>query len=231
MMLPELPIECITITESIRLYRMDLAVLEDASLFQHCYEQMPASRRQKIGRMRFDKSKRESLGTGILLCHALTSCGFDADSSPLSENAYGKPLIQSVSDRFRFNLSHTDGCAVCAVCFSPEGEARDIGCDVESVTVLKTGIAERFFAREERGLLVSLTSENEKTDLFFRLWTLKESFIKATGLGFSLPFDRFAVLPQADGSIELRQDTVAGCWSFWDRRDGTRHYAVCTGER
>lgn len=225
-----LPIEKIMIAKSICLYRMDLAVFDDGVLFDTCYAAMPMQRKLKIDRMRFSAGKRQSLGAGVLLYAALCEHGLRPEDLTFAENTYGKTEIPSLKDLFRFNLSHTDGVAICAVHYSPDGHAREIGCDVETVYASKSGIAERFFAREEKDVLCGMSSEKEKTDLFFRLWTLKESFVKATGLGFSLPFDRFAVLIEPNGSVGIRQNVVEGTCSFWDRREGNCHYAVCMME-
>jgi 4'-phosphopantetheinyl transferase len=90
--------------------------------------------------------------------------------------------------RLRFNLSHTDGMAVCAVALDV-----DVGADVEfserpGQTV---ELAESFFAPDEVAALEALPAEHRR-ERFFELWTLKESYIKARGAGLSLPLDQFA---------------------------------------
>ena len=65
----------------------------------------------------------------------------------------------------------------------------EVGCDVEKVQKGKAALAERFFHTDECRMLKTQKSEAEKDDFFFRLWTLKESLIKATGSGFSMPMN------------------------------------------
>ena len=88
----------------------------------------------------------------------------------------------------RFNLSHTDGLAVCAVVLK-----HDIGVDVEhrQRRVVSENIARRFFSPSEVREFESLP-ERMQQDRFFQYWTLKESYIKARGMGLSIPLEKFS---------------------------------------
>src|SRR5215471_9803278 len=104
-------------------------------------------------------------------------------------NSYGRPEISGpIETGLRFNLSHARGMVVCAV-----GWNREIGVDVEDVE--RPGeyvhLAERFFAASEAAHVASLPA-NQQSDAFFDYWTLKESYIKARGMGLALPLGDFA---------------------------------------
>ena len=43
-----------------------------------------------------------------------------------------------------------------------------------------------------------MQNEEEITERMFRIWTMKESFLKATGKGISLPLGDFAVVMNKD---------------------------------
>jgi 4'-phosphopantetheinyl transferase len=106
-------------------------------------------------------------------------------------NAHGRPEIVSPKDAcaIRFNLSHTNGAIAIAVC-----RAHDVGVDIENHTREirdRRAIARRFFSASEVHALEMLP-DAEQQARFFQYWTLKESYIKARGLGLTLPLDAFS---------------------------------------
>jgi 4'-phosphopantetheinyl transferase len=116
------------------------------------------------------------------------------------KDAHGKPRIDPNIDSsaLSFSLSHTKGLAVVAV----TGGA-DIGVDVERTDRI-VGAARltcRFFSPEETIALQDLPPERLR-ERFFLYWTLKESYIKARGLGLSLPLDSFSF--RLEGEMPLR---------------------------
>ena len=70
---------------------------------------------------------------------------------------------------------------------------REVGIDVESVgrRVEMLALSRRFFAVSEHAGLEDLGGE-EQRERFFTLWTLKEAWLKARGLGLTIPLDDFA---------------------------------------
>lgn len=104
-----------------------------------------------------------------------------------SSNKYGKPFLPGCN--FQFNLSHSGTFALLAV--SP---VHKVGIDVEQVRpdVEMDNLGRRFFSQSENSELMSILPEVRMT-AFYRCWTLKEAYIKAHGLGLSLPLDSFDV--------------------------------------
>jgi len=130
--------------------------------------------------------------------------------------AVGKPFVSGPpgAPRLSFNLSHTRGLVVCAV-----ARRGALGVDVENVT-RRTGavtIAERFFAKQE---VAALRAEPEarQRDRFFDFWTLKESYIKARGLGLRIPLGDFGFILEPARRPALwvapSQDDPATRWRF-----------------
>ena len=76
----------------------------------------------------------------------------------------------------KFNLSHSGDYVVCGV---SNGE---VGVDIQKWVPYKERTAERFFAKEEWELLQE-KDEQERTELFYRLWSRKEAYGKYTGQG------------------------------------------------
>ena len=169
-----------------RVYIADVSALADEQLFKKYYSQMIAERKDKIDKVRFDKDKRLSLGAGVL--EMLARRGWQEDSE-----AQAAPEAQTAPETQAgvfTNLSHSGTFAMCAV------SNHEIGCDIEQVRLNHADIAERFFAADEYELVKAQRDKAAQEDLFFRLWTLKESFMKATRLGFELPLGDFSILPE-----------------------------------
>jgi len=98
----------------------------------------------------------------------------------------------------RFNLTHTTGLVACAVTVG-----REVGIDVEHIGRTVTfEVPERFFSPREVADLRALPHIQQKT-AFFDYWTLKESYIKARGLGLALPLRHFTFLRAADRDPEI----------------------------
>jgi len=106
-------------------------------------------------------------------------------------NSFGKPAANGESDRggVKFNVSHSGDLLFLAI-----AKGREVGVDVERLRPLPDWreLAGRFFAPAEIAALDRLPAP-ERERAFFQCWTRKEAYIKAHGLGMTLPLDRFAV--------------------------------------
>ena len=124
--------------------------------------------------------------------------------------AHGKPKCATDS-AIHFNVSHTQNKAVFA--FTLEAA---VGIDIESITTRPTQqLANRFFAKEEVKAL-SLLSQTEQQHAFYRIWTQKEAYIKAIGLGLSQSLDSFVVSVTPPAKIISIDNSIdqAGPWSM-----------------
>lgn len=129
---------------------------------------------------------------------------------------HGCPAIapEQNPSELRFNLSHTTGLIVLAVT-----RGRDVGVDVEYEPrdSRTTKIADRFFAPPEVAALHRLP-EREQRARFFTYWTLKESYIKARGMGLAIPLKRFWFDVDTPGEISLdgapELDDDPKSWAF-----------------
>ncbi len=205
-----------------KVYTADVSVLENKALFLHLYSRVSPERRAKTDRMVFIKDKLLSLGAGALLEAALSAEGVTDLTFTTEHNK--KPRLADRDD-IRFNISHSGTKVMCAV------SDHDIGCDVEKISDIDMEIAKRFFFAEEYTALKSCADKTERNDLFFRYWTLKESFMKVTGLGFELSLDDFCIM-LGDKSISVRQsvDSRRYCFREYCTGDGYR-YAVCSADK
>ncbi|MBX3620774.1 MAG: 4'-phosphopantetheinyl transferase superfamily protein [Rhizobacter sp.] len=115
--------------------------------------------------------------------------------------SYGQPLIvnpQPEAQSLSFNLTHTSDLVVLAVT-----RGRALGVDTENTTRgAMLDVADRFFAPSECEHLRDLPAEAQATR-FFELWTLKESYIKARGMGLSIGLGKFAFDLRTPGGVSL----------------------------
>ncbi len=165
--------------------------IEDPELLSRYEKILADDELVRQGRFRFDRHRHRFLVARALVRSVLSRyADIEPDRWRFCANKYGKPEISRSMNRLgiRFNLSHTAGLIVCGVALN-----RDIGVDVENIErQSKTdGIASRYFSPEEIADLETL-DETERKERFYRYWTLKESYVKARGIGLSLPLDRFA---------------------------------------
>lgn len=109
----------------------------------------------------------------------------------------GKPFLESSS--LRFNLSHSQDLALCAITYE-----KNLGVDIEYMRLMKDAeqIASRFFSPRESALFCSLPKEAQQL-AFFRCWTRKEAYIKAIGDGLSYGLDNFDVTFTPDKEVKL----------------------------
>ena len=121
----------------------------------------------------------------MLLRHGLREANVAYDRLHIKTGASGKPYF--ADSHLYFNISHSQDWVICAI------SDVEIGCDIEKVQPANLQIAERFFCPEEYHHIAKQRSTLERNLLFYRYWTLKESFLKATGLGLSLPLNAFCM--------------------------------------
>lgn len=129
-------------------------------------------------------------------------------------NAYGKPSLASPLEgkRLRFNLSHSGGLVLYAFAYEKE-----LGIDMEQ---MRTGIdyqelATHFFSAYECAALDALPPALQE-EAFFLCWSRKEAYIKARGLGLSLPLSQFDVsLVPGEAAMLLGSREEPGATEHW----------------
>ena len=143
----------------------------------------------KTDRYVFEKDRHSCLVTRSLVRFVLSACtGMHPAHFEFMENFYGKPALKPglVPIPVKFNLSHCSGMTACALILNSE-----IGVDIETQhRKIDLSLADRFFTKYETDYLRKRPVE-ERQSAFFDIWTLKESYIKAKGMGLSIGLDKF----------------------------------------
>ena len=120
-----------------------------------------------------------------------------------------------------FNVTHTDGLVAIAV-----GRHRDIGLDAENINERTTALrlARRYFTAEESRNLEALPLARQPLR-FYSLWTLKESWMKATGRGVGAGIDNVSFSLDDDHQVQGLSFAAydASDWRFWQYTPSKEH--------
>jgi 4'-phosphopantetheinyl transferase len=189
----------------------------DAPPPPRCAALLSADERERHERFRFERDRRLFLATRVLVRTVLSRYApVDAAEWRFAAGPRGKPYIAhpELAPRLHFNLSNAGGMVACAVSTAHAA----VGVDVERLdrAVDPLALGRRYFAPMEMEALAARPAA-ERLRLFFTYWTLKESYIKARGLGLALPLDRFAFAAAEDAvriHFDAAMDDDAARWRF-----------------
>lgn len=174
---------------SVHLWLLDFTRISDQQLLASYHALLSDAERTRLGRFTLPNLQHNYLVTRAMVRSCLS---FYADVKPqqwkFDCDEHGKPFISNADTSLMFNLSHSGGRAVLAVTHEHQ-----VGVDVEQLSHKRDwlGIAKHYFNSSEYELIMS-TPETTKCALFFRLWTLKEAYLKARGTGISTGLDKIS---------------------------------------
>lgn len=160
-----------------------------------------ARRAAAVPRFRKRQDRARCIGAGLLLTYAARRNHPDLAVPPRVEpGAYGKPWLPELPD-FHFNISHSGKWVVCGVGHRP------LGVDIERTGRNSLEVVKRCFSVSEQNHLQSIPQD--KRDLtFIELWVLKESYMKATGLGLSMSLKDLQVHIGPPATLEYKGQKV-----------------------
>ncbi|KAK9061433.1 hypothetical protein SSX86_018614 [Deinandra increscens subsp. villosa] len=222
--------------------------VKSQSLLSQYVDLLPPPEKDHVFSMRGDELQKSALLARALVRTTISRYQIYSRVSPRSlvfkKNAHGKPeVIWEQSDdwhppQLHFNLSHTSSLIACGVTVGSP-----IGIDVEEKErTLKNNIlsfAKRYFSCEELEVLSAISDPEVQRHKFIKLWTLKEAYVKALGIGFSgAPFNTFTirfgganpnpeVLDSAIAVVPLEKPTnLTTNWQFKQLELADSHYAA-----
>lgn len=211
----------------VHLWRVELAALAKAE--QRWKEILSDDERLRAARFHFPQDRQYFMATRAVLRMILASyAASDPQKVVFGYSDKNKPFVsrrQAGSD-IEFNVSHSGDIALLAF-----ARHRELGVDVERVRedFEHETIARRFFSEPEQRQLATLAPE-ERYAGFFRCWTRKEAYIKAQGVGLSLPLDQFDVSLKpgdANAMLATRPDhSEAARWSLREVPAGDGYVAA-----
>ena len=202
------------------------AVLADPERYARALALLDEAERARAARFVFERDRFSyALAHALVRAELARLTGVVPQALRFEAGERGRPELiwPATQPRLRFNLSHTHGLCACA--FALE---RDVGVDVEHADrrVEIDRLAPSVFSEHEITALDQLEQHARRTR-FFQLWTLKEAYIKARGMGLALPLREITF--QLDGrarpaiALSAAIDDDASRWWFDVRKLGDGH--------
>lgn len=216
-------------TKEIHLWCVDAVAPDESQLTT-----LSISERARYESIRAPRIKQQYLQARWAVRHVL-SC-YAPEIAPqqwqFSRNDYGRPAVQGPQLAFPldFNISHTRGALVMA--FTARGA---VGVDVEYIQrqCRALAVAQRYFSASELAGLRALPESLQRAR-FFDLWTLKEAYIKACGMGLAIPLGSFSfdfAAPKIAIAFDERRQDWPERWRFWSMPlSRTHQLAIALGD-
>lgn len=124
----------------------------------------------------------------------------------IARGIYGKPFFPEYP-YIQFNISHSGDYVLCAL-----GQ-NELGADIEHIRKADDRLYARVLSDRERHWL---EKQADKNKAFIRLWTLKESYIKATGEGLRAELKKVEFWMPEEGEKEKILCSKKG-YAFYQR--------------
>ncbi|NXF11472.1 ADPPT transferase, partial [Smithornis capensis] len=205
--------------------------------------------KERIGQFAFARDAKAALAGRLLMRKLIAEkMGIPWNEVHLQRTSKGKPFLANtvfgINANYNFNISHQGDYAVLAA--EPELQ---VGIDIMKTNLPGSGssipnffhIMKRQFTETEWGVIKSMSNEWMQLDMFYRHWALKESFLKAigVGIGFNLQRIEFNVSPLHLEIGKMYKETKMFLdgekeeeWTFEETRlDDHHHVAVALGKQ
>lgn len=167
------------------LYAADVSELQDPMEYPELMNGLPIERQEKIQKCQQKDKRKQSFGAGLLVKHVLE-----------------QHRVQG--ENVSYNISHSGSLVICAL------SDKAVGCDTEYLKKAPNGVAKHFFCESEKAYLNQYQGEAYDRE-FFRLWTMKESYMKMTREGMKLPLHKFE-LNLGEPITIIRDSKVQPCF-------------------
>jgi 4'-phosphopantetheinyl transferase len=169
-------------------------------------EALSLAEREKLTRFQIRSGKNQFLQTRYYLRQILARySGLSACDLQFEASLFGKPSLLASTYELKFNLSHSGKYLVIAISKNIE-----LGIDVEESVDTDTALrlSKYSYSQNERQYLRTIEIV-ELQKAFLEVWTLKEAFSKAKGLGFQMDWKCFSVQFQGNQTVQLLDNSDA----------------------
>lgn len=215
--------------ESVHLWMLNAAEVD--ALTDYHYSLLNTDEINRLNRLRTTETRSEYISSHGAVRYLL-GCYLDADPAHIEfgRAEFGKPFVAFPTEpTIFFNMAHSNGTTICA--FS----SQEIGVDIEvlNADIVTQKLVRTVFTPAEQRTLALLSRERGESRAFFTMWTLKESYIKATGLGLSADLQSLSVTlePEAPGmAVCLSESGGQSPWRLYSVDAGAEYAAALTAK-
>lgn len=190
---------------------------------------LDSNEQARANNFKFSKDRHLYVAAHLYVRNILSQYGSLPPSSwCFQTNLYGKPFVSNHQyTELCFNLSHTQGLIACIISYK-----QAVGIDVEQYKPLPdfNALCQTAFSPLEIADILSLKKRSVQEQRFFTYWTLKESYIKARGMGLSIPLQQFSFIETTTGKWELHCDPILMSsgknWQFSTHKINEHYLAI-----
>jgi len=202
-----------------------------AAQIQQLAQTLSTDEQERADRFYFEKDTKHFIaGRGLLRTILARYLDLEPAQLNFSYGSRGKPAVaNTIGRKLEFNLSHSRGMALYAFTRN-----RQIGIDLEYMRSMSDieQLAQRFFSPRESAVISSL-SPQQKQEEFFKGWTGKEAYLKATGDGLAgLEEVEISLTPGEPAALLSIQGSqqAASSWCLYPLNPGAGYQAAVVVE-
>ncbi len=194
-----------------KIYLVNINSIKDEAI-----KDLSGYRIKKASGYRLETDKLLCLAAGIALNKGLKEFNLKEKDLTIKENLYGKLYFEERDD-IKFNLSHSKDTAIAVI------SSKEVGCDIEKLRKYNEKLSYKYFSKEENDFI---NKSKNKDESFTRIWTLKESFLKAIGIGLIQNMNEFSIIPN-ETHVEIKQNIDKRKWSLKEIKIGDNYISIC----
>lgn len=167
------------------------------------YKILSQQEQKKVNKFRFQLLRdRQIVSRGILKQLISKYISTDLEEIEFTYNKYGKPLLCRKLDESNlyFSISHSEYLGMFAF-----AKGNSIGVDVEKIQELFINLEDVIklcFSDFEKSWFTDVSAKM-KNEVFYKVWTAKEAFIKAMGIGLSFPLTNINYKLNSDNDLSF----------------------------
>lgn len=204
----------------LKIYAVNIETLKtmQEEIWSEWIHLLDCTRRERIVELRQRKDQIQSIGAGLLLRYSFLKEGYTTEQwgqIKIQRSSSGKPSVVQYPE-FCYSLSHSGKWVICGT------HSKALGADIQEMRPWKENVAKRFFAQEEYERILK-TQEYEKQNMFYKLWTAKESYGKLTGDGIGKGISHYLTTADFERITDTEKRTTAKIRLY----DTIPDYMVC----